>query len=274
MDIKNDLEKIEQYWQIIRNLHFHIEQVGEISTEEYALIEKYLSVISQKYKELMKESPGMVKKTEPAATLGNQKEDEPIPLSTIHTIGKDSNKTEAENEEKKYEQASDIQTKIENQIARSAELDVNEEKLAEEAVSNPNVNIGQSAEKTNKKSISTFLEQMLDGQDVTSTQSVLFPEEEKNPSLNDKLRNLNRSNEDLNSKIKRNIAEKISLNDKFEFIRELFENNPLEYSTAIQLLDKGEVGGWSRIEQKYGNKNNWQEKEGIVEKFRALVTGK
>jgi hypothetical protein len=45
MDIKIALGKIEQYWQIIRNLHFHIEQEGQISPEEYALIEKYLKVI-------------------------------------------------------------------------------------------------------------------------------------------------------------------------------------------------------------------------------------
>jgi hypothetical protein len=55
MDIKIALGKIEQYWQIIRNLHFHIEQEGHISQEEYALIEKYLKVITHKYKDLVLE---------------------------------------------------------------------------------------------------------------------------------------------------------------------------------------------------------------------------
>lgn len=266
MDIQIALGKIEQYWQIIRNLHFHIEQEGKISPEEYALIDKYLKVISRKYQELIEEAPEMTEIL-PAKTFSHITKANPVPLP-----------------EQKLPEIIPVPS-VEEQVAEQKIVVPHEpeeiffaEKQQEET---PSVieNIAPEiiAEAPKSKSISSYLEQMLESPEKVPEKPLLFTNdtaEKKATSLNDRLKEMRTPVEDLNSRIKRATAEKISLNDKFEFIRELFGNNPVEYATAIQYFDTYGTYAWEKVENEFAVRFNWTSKPGTVEKLKGLVTGK
>lgn len=283
MDVKIALGKIEQYWQIIRNLHFHIEQEGKISPEEYALIDKYLKVISQKYKELIEASPEISEITfTHAAKVADpvvQKavEDVKIVEEAAPVIASVTAPIEI-NPPKPVEipVAEVVQPVIKEE---TIELQPIEETEIEQApvpvieVIAPEI----VAEAPKSKTISSYLEQMLDSPDNVPDRPIMFSNEKtekKSPSLNDRLKEMKTPVEDLNSRIKKATAEKISLNDKFEFIRELFGNNPVEYANAIQLFDTYGTYAWEKVETEYAIKFNWASKPGSVEKLKNLVTGK
>ncbi|MCZ2393201.1 MAG: hypothetical protein LC105_05040 [Chitinophagales bacterium] len=290
MDIKNSLGKIEQYWQIIRNLHFHIEQEGEISQEEYALIEKYLKIISQKYQNLIKEKP---------AEIIVVKEEEPLRVVT------DPQSTEAKSDQIQDAFEADVNKEVELASEESPLIDIakdtkvnfdkhqeeifsvleenvesfQEEFLAEENPKSVAENIAKDlvSEKPKVQSISSFLEQMLDGPDAVPETPLLFnnnQEGNKGPSVNDKLKEMKTPLEDLNSRIKKSTADKISLNDKFEYIRELFGNNPVEYSSVIQQFDTYGIGIWNNIEKEFSSKYQWGAKPGTVEKLKSIILNK
>jgi len=254
MDIKESLGKIEQYWQIIRNLHFHIEQEGQISQEEYALLEKYLKVIASKYAALVPETaqitptPAVEKIVEVQPEPPQEEarvQVEPLPIQEQAII------TKAEKVEEPI-QAPSIETKP-TQIP--VEL---------QATAAPD------------SSISSFLERMLDDPlTVPVTPVVLEPADKVkgNPSFNDKMIASRQDKEDLNTRIKKSMSEAISLNEKFEFIRELFGNNPVEYATAISLVDARDEHerAWNKLESEYAEKHKWDTKAAAVEKLKAAM---
>lgn len=271
MDIQIALGKIEQYWQIIRNLHFHIEQEGKISPEEYALIDKYLKVISRRYQELIDESSEIAEMPFPVSiseavkvnsvSVPEEKKPDAIPVSKS-------------TEEKEAEQQGIVEPVINNEP---------EEIFFTENVPEQTPSLIESiapeiiAETPRTKSISSYLEQMLESPENVPDKPLLFTNEvteKKSPSLNDRLKEMRTPIEDLNSRIKKATAEKISLNDKFEFIRELFGNNPVEYATAIQYFDTYGTYAWEKVESEFANRFNWASKPGTVEKLKGLVTGK
>ena len=260
METKNALRKIEQYWQIIRNLHFHIEQEGEISIEEYALIDKYLKVISQKYKGLVRDLPVEENKV----FVAIEKEEPKYEV-----------KKEVEDEKEEQQISEPVIPEPVIEVAVTESIEEEEEVTQDESPEEVFSEVAPS--KPKKKSISSYLEQMLDSPDSMPAEPVLFSnkgDEAKTPSLNDKLKEMRVASEDLNTKIKRATAEKISLNNKFEFIRELFANNPIEYANAIQYFDMYGMDGWAKVESEYSERFNWINKKGVVNKFKALVTGK
>ncbi len=272
MDIKIDLGKIEQYWQIIRNLHFHIEQEGKISPEEYALIDKYLKVISHKYKELIDESSELSAITFTPATN--------IVTETVLPVAED-----VKSNVQSSVPASPVTAPAE--IIPPAPIAAEEtiqfipvEEVAKEEIPVPVIETIAPeivAETPKSKTISSYLEQMLNSPDSVPDKPIMFSNEKaekKSPSLNDRLKEMKTPVEDLNSRIKRATAEKISLNDKFEFIRELFGNNPVEYANAIQIFDTYGSHAWEKVENEYATKFNWISKPGSVEKLKNLVYGK
>ncbi|HUH72929.1 MAG TPA: hypothetical protein VLZ75_00855 [Chitinophagales bacterium] len=321
MDIKIALGKIEQYWQIIRNLHFHIEQEGHISQEEYALIEKYLKVITQKYKDLVLEE-----ECAPIAEVGiDMGEPQPIieeikqeiietpisksiveeeillPKSTeenIESVQETSTiETIEETEILPVEEELVSETLIEKDeeivpeeitsdiVAEEKEVELIEEpifendKVEEETLSSQVEEIfpeiAPEAPKHHK--ISSYLEQMLDSPDDVPNTPMFFnvrQEPTKSTSLNDKLKEMRSPVEDINSRIKRATADKISLNDKFEFIKDLFGNNPIEYAAAIQQFDTYGSMIWGNVEREFSTKFNWASKPATVQKLKTLVTGK
>ena len=135
--------------------------------------------------------------------------------------------------------------------------------------------IAAEAPKHNK--ISSYLEQMLDSPETVPNTPMFFNVKQENAkaaSLNDKLKEMSTPVEDLNSRMKKFTADKISLNDKFEFIKVLFGNNPIEYASAIQQFDTYGPMIWNNVEREFSTKFNWSTKPASVEKLKALVTGK
>lgn len=293
MDIKIALGKIEQYWQIIRNLHFHIEQEGKISPEEYALIEKYLKVISQKYKDLIEEeqqnltTPPVVEPIVQAPPVQREVQNISAPIQRdVQNIAPAPVVQEyapapvapvqeeiivppvSVVEEKKMEEV---------QIPTAAQpvYDEVKEEVLTPVIENIAPEIVAEAPKSN--SISSYLEQMLDNPDKVPAKPLLFSQdvaEKKTPSLNDKLKEMKSPVEDLNSRIKKATAEKISLNDKFEFIRELFGHNSIEYANAIQIFDTEGAQAWDKVESLFSERFNWNARPGSVEKLKRLVMSK
>lgn len=298
MDIKIALGKIEQYWQIIRNLHFHIEQEGHISQEEYALIEKYLKVITQKYKDLVLEEESTpiaiaevgVKMEEPQPIIEEIKQEvveafeEPITESIIEE--KVVVPISVEEKTESIEVAPSIEVVEEENIIEKIETPLVEEIIPEIIEEEEEVNLSSqieelipeiAAEAPKHHKISSYLEQMLDRPDEVPNTPMFFNVKQENPkgaSLNDKLKEMRTPIEDLNSKIKRATADKISLNDKFEFIKELFGNNPIEYASAIQQFDTYGPMIWDNVEREFSSKFNWSAKSISVKKLKTLVTGK
>lgn len=298
MDIKIALGKIEQYWQIIRNLHFHIEQEGHISQEEYALIEKYLKVITQKYKDLVLEEESApiaiaevgVKMEEPQPIIEEIKQEvveafeEPITESIIEE--KVVVPISVEEKTESIEVAPSIEVVEEENIIEKIETPFVEEIIPEIIEEEEELNLSSqieelipeiAAEVPKHHKISSYLEQMLDSPDEVPNTPMFFNVKQENPkgaSLNDKLKEMRTPIEDLNSKIKRATADKISLNDKFEFIKELFGNNPIEYASAIQQFDTYGPMIWDNVEREFSSKFNWSAKSVSVQKLKTLVTGK
>lgn len=298
MDIKIALGKIEQYWQIIRNLHFHIEQEGHISQEEYALIEKYLKVITHKYKDLVLEEESTpiaiaevgVKMKDPQPIIEEIKE-KPVEIieETISEIIKEDLivlPVSVEEKSKLVEEPTFIELVQEEIITKEPEIPIVEEFIPEIIVEEEEVNLSTQieelipeivAEAPKHHKISSYLEQMLDSPDEVPNTPMFFnvkQENTKGNSLNDKLKEMRTPVEDLNSRIKRATADKISLNDKFEFIKVLFGNNPIEYASAIQQFDTYGSMIWSNVEREFSTKFNWSSKEETVQKLKTLVTGK
>lgn len=255
MDIKESLGKIEQYWQIIRNLHFHIEQEGQISEEEFALLDKYLKVISTKYAAL-------------------------VPKAELKAVAP----AEEQVAEVKYAKVEEETTTTAAEEIHSAKPELYTETIeGEEPVKKPSMEIKPSripaelqAAAAPDSSISSFLEKMLDDPHAVPAGPVVLEPADKvrvNPSFNDKMIASRQDKEDLNTKMKRSMSEAISLNEKFEFIRELFGNNPVEYATAISLIDARDEQerAWTKLETEYAEKHKWDTKAAAVEKLKAAM---
>ncbi|MCO5247646.1 MAG: hypothetical protein M9887_01675 [Chitinophagales bacterium] len=266
MDIKEALVKIEQYWQIIRNLHFHIEQEGKISQEEYALIDKYLKVISQKYKSLIDEFPEVKSESQELAMIGtvNGVKDK-INLGTLET--------EKAEQDVKVE---DVKNDTPNDVVTISEETIVEVVEEENTTSPTQIQVEPEIKMVAKKrrSIATYLEEMLSSPGNVPETPLLFPNEVVQPktSLNEKLQQTRKPIEDLNTRIKKSMSERISLNNKFEFIRELFDNQPLDYETAIRYLDSNDENAWQRVENEFAGKFNWEDKTELVEKLKSLIS--
>ncbi len=313
MDIKIALGKIEQYWQIIRNLHFHIEQEGQISPEEYALIEKYLKVITQKYKDLVvdvenypvviAEQDVLLLKPENIVEENQQKIVEPAEEKISAPIQEEKSSIVAvEEKEVSAEMVPSVEIEEEQIIVEEIVTSIVEESISEnveeekveqleeefipelksEKEENLSTQIEElipdiAASQPKHHKISSYLEQMLDSNEEVPNTPMFFNVKQENAkatSLNDKLKEMRSPVEDLNSRIKRATADKISLNDKFEFIKDLFGNNPIEYASAIQQFDTYGSMIWGNVEREFSTKFNWASKPATVQKLKTLVTGK
>jgi hypothetical protein len=248
MDIQNSLNKIEQYWQIIRNLHFHIQEEGKISDEEYALIKKYLEVITEKYASLVVDTPKVT-------PIIKEEVQQQIPTNLV-------------SENIIQEEISIVKTIEPEPIAITT------------PTPDPLKDLRVQPAKDN--TVSSMLEKMLEGKQEVGVQlpKIKIDEPAKNPtqsvntpSINDRLKANTTGKEELNVRIKKSVADTISLNDKFEFIRELFANNTVEYATALQKIDdfKTLEGALAYFDDHYGSKFQWDKKESTAEKFKGII---
>lgn len=258
MDIKESLGKIEQYWQIIRNLHFHIEQEGKISPEEYALIDKYLKVISQKYAALVSDEKDQKEQViaQIVQTVQEVKNHEPIPVTPTAAVPEPAIEV-VPPAPAIIEEVEDEEIVIEVKSALSEVLP--EDMQAKPAVDN---------------SLSSMLQKMLEEPSSIPTTPVTVEKTIKKPStFNERMMESRTGKEDLNSRIKKTMAETISLNEKFEFIRELFGNNPVDYATALSYIDARSESNqaWMKVELEFAEKYKWGTKPGSVEKLKKVV---
>ncbi|MCO5231731.1 MAG: hypothetical protein M9958_11325 [Chitinophagales bacterium] len=296
MDIKIALGKIEQYWQIIRNLHFHIEQEGTISKEEYALIEKYLKIISQKYQELIVEDVnGEIENITSTDSVNQNFESEKTEIliqeekvvekviapdiEATPIVENNSNKEAVQVEAEPVSNEPIIEEEEVILPVEEEPIVIFQEELVEERAKPIVETLSKEfvSETPKVQSISSLLEQMLEGPDtVPEAPHIVKNNQDANkaPSLNDKLKEMKTPLEDLNSKIKKTTAEKISLNDKFEYIRELFGNNPVEYAAVIQQFDNYGINIWDNIEAEFSARYNWASKPGTVEKLKSIILNK
>lgn len=65
----------------------------------------------------------------------------------------------------------------------------------------------------------------------------------------------------------------ISLNDKLQFVRDLFNGYSLAYSEAIELLNRFDnfEAADNFLKQNYSVKNNWAEKQDVADKFYEVL---
>ena len=65
----------------------------------------------------------------------------------------------------------------------------------------------------------------------------------------------------------------ISLNDKLQFVRDLFNGYSLAYTEAIELLDRFDSfeAADNFLKQNYAAKNNWAEKQDVADKFYEIL---
>jgi hypothetical protein len=65
----------------------------------------------------------------------------------------------------------------------------------------------------------------------------------------------------------------ISLNDKLQFVRDLFNGYSLAYSEAIELLNRFDSfeAADNFLKQNYAAKNSWAEKQDVADKFYEIL---
>lgn len=269
MDIKESLGKIEQYWQIIRNLHFHIEQEGQISPEEFALLDKYLQVISGKYASLVVADPITTPKK-------------------IETLQEKSVYVAPEVVEQPIEKVEEPKIVVEETLVEVVSVHIADEPKAVEPINEVEqkevivpaqpsfIPQDLQAKPAQDSTISSFLERMLEKPSEMPSSPVKIestPSQQKPTSFNDRMMESRASRGDLNSRIKKSISESISLNEKFEFIRELFGNNPVEYATALSFVDAREdqEKAWLKLEAEFAQKYNWENKPAATEKLKNAL---
>ena len=102
------------------------------------------------------------------------------------------------------------------------------------------------------------------------------PEEKAVPTVNELLsRSMSGQtvSSQLNSGQAKDLKGMISLNDKFLFVRDLFNGYSLAYSEALELLNRFDnfEAADNFLKQNYASKNNWAEKQDVTDKFYEIL---
>ena len=113
--------------------------------------------------------------------------------------------------------------------------------------------------------------------DTTEFEPVSFVEEETQPlTLNEILSaqsSPNTVSSQFNQRQSKDLKGLISLNDKLQFVRDLFNGYSLAYTEAIELLDRFDSfeAADNFLKQNYAAKNNWAEKQDVADKFYEIL---
>ena len=77
----------------------------------------------------------------------------------------------------------------------------------------------------------------------------------------------------FNQKSIKDLKGLISLNDKLQFVRDLFNGYSLAYSEAIELINRFDSfdAADNFLKQNYAIKNNWSEKQDVADKFYEIL---
>lgn len=102
------------------------------------------------------------------------------------------------------------------------------------------------------------------------------PEEHAAPTVNELL-SRSMSGQTLSSQLNtgqvKDLKGMISLNDKFLFVRDLFNGYSLAYSEALELLNRFDnfEAADNFLKQNYALKNNWADKQDVTDKFYEIL---
>ena len=113
--------------------------------------------------------------------------------------------------------------------------------------------------------------------DTTELVPVSIVEEETQPlTLNEVLSaqsSLNTVSSQFNQRQSKDLKGLISLNDKLQFVRDLFNGYSLAYTEAIELLDRFDSfeAADNFLKQNYAAKNSWAEKQDVADKFYEIL---
>jgi hypothetical protein len=113
--------------------------------------------------------------------------------------------------------------------------------------------------------------------DTTEFEPVSLVEEETQPlTLNEILSaqsSPNTVSSQFNQRQSKDLKGLISLNDKLQFVRDLFNGYSLAYTEAIELLDRFDSfeAADNFLKQNYAAKNNWAEKQDVADKFYEIL---
>ncbi len=113
--------------------------------------------------------------------------------------------------------------------------------------------------------------------DTTEFEPVSIVEEETQPlTLNEVLSaqsSLNTVSSQFNQRQSKDLKGLISLNDKLQFVRDLFNGYSLAYTEAIELLDRFDSfeAADNFLKQNYAAKNSWAEKQDVADKFYEIL---
>lgn len=111
---------------------------------------------------------------------------------------------------------------------------------------------------------------------VVETTKTPIAEESQAPTLNDILSaqtNQNTVSGQLSQRQVKDLKSLISLNDKLQFVRDLFNGYSLAYSEAIELINRFDNfdAADNFLKQNYAIKNNWAEKQDVADKFYEIL---
>ncbi len=113
--------------------------------------------------------------------------------------------------------------------------------------------------------------------DTTEFEPVSLVEEETQPlTLNEVLSaqsSPNTVSSQFNQRQSKDLKGLISLNDKLQFVRDLFNGYSLAYTEAIELLDRFDSfeAADNFLKQNYAAKNSWAEKQDVADKFYEIL---
>jgi len=113
--------------------------------------------------------------------------------------------------------------------------------------------------------------------DTTEFEPVSIVEEETQPlTLNEVLSaqsSPNTVSSQFNQRQSKDLKGLISLNDKLQFVRDLFNGYSLAYTEAIELLDRFDSfeAADNFLKQNYAAKNSWAEKQDVADKFYEIL---
>jgi hypothetical protein len=110
----------------------------------------------------------------------------------------------------------------------------------------------------------------------TEIQNKTVEKEGQSPTLNEILSTQTQQNTvsgQFNQRQVRDLKSLINLNDKLQFVRDLFNGYSLAYSEAIELINRFDSfdAADNFLKQNYAVKNNWVEKQDVADKFYEIL---
>jgi hypothetical protein len=102
------------------------------------------------------------------------------------------------------------------------------------------------------------------------------PEKQTVPTLNDLIsaqRNQSTVASSFNSQPVKDLKAIINLNDKLQFVKDLFKGYNLAYNEAIEMLNRFDnfQAAENFLKNNYAAKNNWADKQATVDKFYEIL---